>query len=245
MTDLDEAFAAWRKSRAVNGEAVALMDLYQLVAGPRGLKPEELPREERLELGRLALTEIWPGFILLPDAERGPEPIEVVPYDARWPAIFQLWKKRILEVLTEPAPRIEHVGSTAVPGLTAKPIVDIQVSVADLNDESAYGPALESLGIRLRSRDDQHRYFHPPPGRPRDVHVHVCSAGSGWERSHLLFVAYLRQDASSRNSYVAAKREAASKWRDDRAAYTDAKNDVIRAIMARAEAWALDTGWSP
>jgi GrpB-like predicted nucleotidyltransferase (UPF0157 family) len=244
MTSHDEAFAAWRKRRAVDGEAVGLIDLYQLVAGPKGLKPEELPREERVELARRAFYEMAPGFALLPDAERRLEPIEIVPYDARWPAIFQDWKGRMLEVLTQPA-RIEHVGSTAVPGLPAKPIVDIQVSVADLKDERAYRPALESLGIRLRSRDDEHRYFHPPAERPRDVHVHVCSVGSRWERSHILFVAYLRRDAPARDSYVVAKREAAAKWRDDRAAYTDAKNGVIGAIMARAEAWAVDTGWSP
>ena len=74
--------------------------------------------------------------------------------------------------------RIEHVGSTSVPGLPAKPIVDVQISVDDEDDESRYVPQLEEAGIQLRSRDSLHRYFRPFPDRPRDVHVHVCAAGS-------------------------------------------------------------------
>jgi len=238
----DEAFANWRQRRAA-GESLTAIDLYELVAKPRGLQPEELPLEERLELGRLAVPETWPGFVLLPEAERGREPIEIVPYDNRWPSIFAQWKKRLLDVLPD-RPRVEHVGSTSVPGLAAKPIVDIQVSVADLEDEAGYVPEIESLGVRLRSRDELHRYLVPLAGQPRAVHIHVCPAGSEWERSHLLFVTYLRRDASSRESYLAAKLAAAAKWRDDRWAYTDAKNEAIAAIMARAEAWARDTGWS-
>ncbi|HEX2648142.1 MAG TPA: GrpB family protein [Candidatus Dormibacteraeota bacterium] len=239
----DEAFADWRERRA-SGEALNAIDLYELVAKPRGLRPEELPLEERLELRRLALPETWPGFALLPEAERGREPIEIVPYDDRWPAIFEQWKERLLNVLRE-RPRIEHVGSTSVPGLAAKPIVDIQVSVKDMEDESTYVPQVESLGVRLRSRDDYHRYFLPLAGRPREVHIHVCASRSEWERRHLLFVAYLRHEPWARDSYLAAKHAAAARWRDDRWAYTDAKNDAVAAIMARAEAWALDTAWSP
>jgi GrpB-like predicted nucleotidyltransferase (UPF0157 family) len=240
----EEAFARWRRLRARNPEAVTGIDLYQLVAAPRGLRADELPRQERLELAGMAMAEIWPGHSLVPDAERGYEPIEVVTYDDRWPAIFDRWKRNLLDALGA-STRVEHVGSTSVPGLEAKPIVDIQVSVPDLDHESSYVAKIQSLGVRLRSRDEYHRYFHPLAGRRREVHIHVCPVGSKWERDHLLFVAYLRHNAAARDSYAAAKREAGSKWRDDRFAYTEAKSAAILAIMARAEAWASASGWSP
>jgi GrpB-like predicted nucleotidyltransferase (UPF0157 family) len=86
----------------------------------------------------------------------------------------------------------KHVGSTSVPGLAAKPVVDIQVSVADLGDEDRYMPPCEAAGLQFRLRDDEHRYFQPPPGQPRDVHV--CQQGGKSERVHLLFRDYLRPD---------------------------------------------------
>ena len=141
--------------------------------------------------------------------------------------------------------RIDHIGSTAVPGLIAKDSVDIQVSIDDIRDEDSYVGAIESLGVQLRSRDDLHRYFRPFAGRPRDVHIHVCDAGSDWERKHLLFVAYLRQDAAARERYAQAKVAALERWADDRAAYTEAKDAVIREIETRAENWARATGWAP
>jgi len=139
--------------------------------------------------------------------------------------------------------RIEHVGSTSVPGLAAKPVVDIQVSVADLSDEDRYVPPCEAAGLQFRLRDDEHRYFQPPPGQPRDVHLHVCQQRSSWERVHLLFRDYLRFSPDAREAYAAAKREAARVWGNDRAAYTEAKSDVILAILDQAEAWAAATGW--
>jgi GrpB-like predicted nucleotidyltransferase (UPF0157 family) len=139
--------------------------------------------------------------------------------------------------------RIEHVGSTSVPGLAAKPVVDVQVSVADLNEEDRYLPPCEAAGLQFRLRDDEHRYFQPPPGQPRDVHVHVCQQGSRWERVHLLFRDYLRFSPDAREAHAAAKREAARLWGNDRPAYTEAKTDVILGILDQAEAWAAATGW--
>jgi GrpB-like predicted nucleotidyltransferase (UPF0157 family) len=208
------------------------------VARPRGLTPEQLPIDERVMLAERALIEMVPGFEFAPDSGRGLEPIELLPYELGWPARFQTWRKKLQQALRPPARRIDHVGSTAVPGLTAKPIIDIQVSLDDLSDEAAYVPALESLGVQLRSRDDDHRYFRPFADRPRDVHVHVCASGGDWERRHLLFVDYLRADSSARDAYLRAKEAAASRWADDRAAYTEAKSEVIEVIMVEAERWA-------
>src|SRR5207253_7595500 len=154
------------------------------------------------------------------------------------------WKDRLLAAIAPPPRRIDHVGSTAVPGLTAKPVIDIQVSVDDIRNESTYVPAIESLGVQLRSRDDDHRFFRPFAGRPRDVHIHVCDAGSAWERRHLLFVAYLGSDPAARDAYLKAKESATARRADDRIAYTEAKDGVIREIGTQAEAWAARTRWS-
>jgi GrpB-like predicted nucleotidyltransferase (UPF0157 family) len=86
---------------------------------------------------------------------------------------YQEWRDRLAGQLSGTALRIEHVGSTAVPGLPAKPTVDIQVSVADLDDESRYVPQIEQAGVQLRSRDALHRFLRPFTGQPRKVHVHV------------------------------------------------------------------------
>ena len=125
-------------------------------------------------------------------------------------------------------------GSTSVPGLLAKPTVDIQVSVTDVSDEDSYVPALAAIGLQLRSRDDFHRYFRPFAGQPREVHVHVCAAGSAWEREHLLFRNYLRDHPEARDAYADAKRKALEVWSDDRLAYTEAKGEAILDILDAA-----------
>ena len=226
---------AWRALRAAEGQRTTVIDLYELVARRRGLAAHELPRAERLALARSVLAQVWPGFGVTEGSERPVEEVEVVPYDPAWPDRFAAWRDRLVGALGATALRIEHVGSTAVPGLAAKPVVDIQVSVADLEDESAYVRAVEGTGLRLRSRDDAHRFFRPPAERPRDVHVHVCAAGSEWERDHVLFRDLLRGDPRARAAYARAKQEARIRWADDRYAYTDAKTEVILRLLADAQ----------
>jgi GrpB-like predicted nucleotidyltransferase (UPF0157 family) len=240
----DDPFTAWREMRQREGQKVSLIRLYDLMAGPRGLKPEELPLAERTELARRAAPLLWPGFQQNPSSQpRGPMPVLVVPYDPGWPERFEAWRGRLAGLLGPVACRIEHVGSTSVPGLAAKPIVDIQVSVADMDNENDYAPPCEAAGLQLRFRDDEHRYFQPTPARPRDVHVHVCQQGGDWERLHLLFRDYLRASAAARDAYVAAKHAAARLWADQGAAYTEAKSDVILGLLDQAETWAEATGW--
>ena len=181
------------------------------------------------------MPDIWPGFQITDGSERGGDLIRIEDYDPAWPARYQEWSDRIRSALGSTAARVEHVGSSSVPGLPAKPIIDIQVSVADVEDEPSYVPQLEATGLQLRSRDQLHRYLRPRPGRPRDVHVHVCTSESSWEREHLLFRDYLRTHDEARAAYAAAKRQAAEQWADDGWAYTDAKSQVILAILAAAE----------
>lgn len=166
--------------------------------------------------------------------------IRLVPHEAGWQLAFELQRRRIIDALGPAALRIDHIGSTAVPGLPAKPIIDIDLSVADPEDEPAYLPALESSGFVLRVREPGHRMVRSPE---LDVHVHVCAQGSPWMRRHLLFRDHLRADADDRAWYAATKQELARHDWPDMNAYAAAKNEVVRAITQNAERWAAETGW--
>lgn len=235
-------FERWAERRRAGDATATIVNLYELISSTRGLAGHELPRSERAAISLRGLRLIDPTFEITPNSGRG-DMIQLVPYDPAWPLRFAERKAALEQVLT--ARRIDHIGSTSVPDLTAKPIVDIQVSVDDVANEDSYVPAIEGLGIQLRNRDSEHRYFRPFANLPRDVHVHVCNAGSVWERRHLLFVAYLRQDAAARDQYLRAKLAALARWADDPVAYTEEKDGVIAAITERAEQWARETGWQP
>lgn len=164
----------------------------------------------------------------------GPEAREVViaEYSEEWPRRFEAERRRLEEALGATARGIEHVGSTSVPGLAAKPIVDILVTVDDPDDEAAFVPQLEAAGYELRVREPGHRMFRTPG---REVHVHVWAAGSDEERRHLVFRDRLRSDPADREEYEQAKRALAGPWPDVNY-YAQAKTPVIEAIMARAAA---------
>jgi GrpB-like predicted nucleotidyltransferase (UPF0157 family) len=236
--------AALSPPREAEGPRVSGIDLYRLAARQRGIAAGELPQAERAALARAVTPVLIPGFSPVPHRRRAPEPVHLAHYDPEWPRRFARWRDRIGATLGATALRNQHVGSTSVPGLAAKPIIDIQVSVADIADEARYAGQLESLGLQLGSRDDVHRYFTRPPERPRELHLHLCQAGSDWEREHLLFRDYLRAHPAAADRYLAGKRAAAATWRDDRWAYTEAKTDVIVGILEDAGAWARATGWT-
>jgi GrpB-like predicted nucleotidyltransferase (UPF0157 family) len=244
VTDLADPMTAWLQLREVEGNRATIIDLYELAAAPRGLAAHELPAPERYALAQQAVPQIWAGFTVTAGSERPGVSLVVADYDPTWPRMYELWHARIDDALGTAALNIEHVGSTSVPGLPAKPIVDIQVSVADLADEPRYVAQLESAGVQLRSRDELHRYFRPPRDQPRDVHVHVCTAGGEWEHDHLLFRDYLRSHPDARQRYAEAKRANSRIWADDSWAYTEAKTGVILDIMAEAESWSRTTGWA-
>lgn len=115
----------------------------------------------------------------------------------------------------------------------------------DVDDEPAFTPAIESLGWQLRMREPGHRFFRRPAGQPRDVHVHVYTAGGGWERSHLPFRDYLRAHPERAQAYDGLKRGLAARYRDDRWAYTEGKTPFMEETTLLAEAWAIEAGWSP
>jgi GrpB-like predicted nucleotidyltransferase (UPF0157 family) len=240
-----EPFETWCRLRAVEGRRTTIVDLYRLAARQQGIaEPHELPLSERGRLAQQGVGVLFPGFQVAVGSNRDREPVELVPYDVDWPARFEEWREQLSGALGPAALRIEHVGSTSVPGLVAKPTIDVQISVAELGDEESYVAAIEGVGVQLRSRDIEHRYFRPFRGRPREVHVHVCQAGSSWEREHLLFRDYLREHPRACDRYAAVKQEAALVWRDDRWGYTEAKSHVILGVLDDAEGWAAGLGWT-
>jgi len=234
---------AWRRLSAVFGLRATLLDRYALEAEARGLGVEDLPAADRARMTREVLQSRDPQLKLIGPG-RG-DPVEVVPYDPAWAATFARWRDRLAGALGPAARRIEHMGSTAVEGLAAKPVVDIMVCVPDVEDEAAFVPAIEGLGVPLRSRETAHRYFRPVPPDPREVQIHVWQAGSEGERAHLLFRDYLRSHPGARAAYAAMKAEAARRYRGDRIAYNEAKSEHILDALAAAEQWAAATGWEP
>ena len=162
----------------------------------------------------------------------GPErrDVVIVAHDPAWADRFATERSRIVAALGERVLAIDHIGSTAVPGLAAKPIIDIDLSVADPNDESAYLSDLVSAGYLLRVREPGHLMVRTPE---RDVHVHVCAVDSEWEVRHLMFRDWLRTHPDDRQRYEDVKRSLAGTW-EDMNDYADAKTEVIAQIMARA-----------
>ncbi|HEX2186232.1 MAG TPA: GrpB family protein [Chloroflexota bacterium] len=174
------------------------------------------------------------------------EPIVVVHYDPAWPVWFREAAARFRAVLGGVAVRIDHIGSTAVPGLAAKPVLDVQISVAAFEPLAAYRDPLEGLGYVYRAENTERtkRYFREPPGSQR-THVHVRRWGSWSEQFALLFRDYLRVHPAAAGRYAALKLELAQRYRHDRSGYVAAKEPFIWATMREADAWAQATGWTP
>ncbi len=175
-----------------------------------------------------------------------PDRIEVVPYDDEWPRLFRDLGARLRAALGDVARRIDHIGSTAVPGLAAKPIIDVQVSVAALEPVEPYRLTLEGLGFVFRADNPEltKRYFRESPGSRR-THVHVRQAGSWAEQFALLFRDYIRAHDEDARLYADLKRRLAREHADDRRAYTEAKGPFIWKVMQRADRWSQDVGWQP
>ena len=180
----------------------------------------------------------------------------IVPYKPSWPGEFRALAGELRRALGALALRIDHIGSTAAPGLAGKDIIDIQVTVAEL-DEAARS-AILSLGYTQkegvshdhtppgfdgRESDWEKWYFHPPEGQ-RPTHLHVRRAGAPNQRYPLLFRDYLRAHPQMAQAYAELKRRLAASLADP-STYPDVKDPAVDLIYLAAEEWATRTNWRP
>ena len=195
------------------------------VVGDVGLDPEDTAAYDE------KLAKAW-----VKSPPKLEKPIEIREYDPEWPALFAREEVRVRGILGERVVRLEHAGSTSVPTLPAKPIIDIVLEVPDSADEPAYAADLEANGYPLTIREPEwyeHRVFKGPD---TNVNLHVFTSGCEETDRMLLFRDWLRQNSADRERYAAAKRELASQDWTYVQQYADAKTAVVREIMARAEA---------
>ena len=155
---------------------------------------------------------------------------------AHWPEAFASLAGALAPVFAGTDARIEHIGSTAVPGLVAKPVLDVLVGVPALGVAEARREALEALGFRYRPEYEdvlpQRRYFTRDPGPGLRVHLHAVETDSPLWAGHLAFRDALRSDDALRDEYAALKQSLAVRFAHDKAAYTDAKAPFIARVLA-------------
>jgi GrpB-like predicted nucleotidyltransferase (UPF0157 family) len=162
-------------------------------------------------------------------------PITIVDYDPSWPGLFDREDQRIRAALGDRVIQLEHTGSTSVPGLAAKPTIDMTLIVPDSSDEASYVPDLEAVGYRLWIREPhwhQHRVFKGPD---TNVNLHTFSPGSPELERMVGFRDWLRTHDDDRDLYERTKRELASREWKFVQNYADAKTAVVEEIIARAE----------
>ena len=160
--------------------------------------------------------------------------IQLNPYDEKWPALFEREKERILKILKDKALMIEHIGSTSVSGLMAKPIIDILLVVEDAGKEEDYMDDLCRHGYILRVREPDFENHHMFKGPDTDIHLHVFSKGSKEIEKYLLFRNYLRLHDDARELYENTKKELAKKTWKYVQNYADAKSQVVQKILSDA-----------
>lgn len=187
------------------------------------------------------------------------DPVAVTPPQARWAEEGLDWAERVADALGEDALRVDHVGSTAVPGLAAKDVIDIQALVIRLDDRSALTERMKRAGFRpleaitgdlphedttpILGDDDWAKLFFREPKDQRRVHVHVRRNGGASARNTFLLRDYLRDDGAARRDYGAFKLALAEKTKKDREAYQQIKRPFIATTLRAAEGWAELTRW--
>lgn len=166
--------------------------------------------------------------------------VKLVDYDPNWPLMFEREKAKILSVIANKVVAIEHVGSTAVPGLGAKPIIDIMVGIRRISDAQRCIEPLETIGYEYVAKYEvsipERRYFRRGPSNlpNRHYHLHMVEYNSDFWKRHLLFRDYLRAHPHAARDYQKLKKELAAKYRRNRDAYTGAKTSFIESIVSKA-----------
>ena len=169
------------------------------------------------------------------ELRRHDAPVTLMAYDPSWPGLFEREAERIRAILGDRVRQLEHVGSTSVPGLAAKPIIDVLLVVRDSSQEPAYLTDLEAAGYVLRIREPEWFEHRMLKGPDTDINLHVLSAGCPEIDRMLAFRDRLRTDVGDRELYERTKRDlAARRWRYMQN-YADAKSAVVEEIVARAD----------
>jgi GrpB-like predicted nucleotidyltransferase (UPF0157 family) len=165
-------------------------------------------------------------------------PLIIAPYTPTWSAEFAAERTRIVAALAGEPCHIEHVGSTAVPGLAAKPIIDILLGAPDLALIESWIPRLETLGYEYLPHNEiafpDRRFLAWPDTRPRKFHLHGVAIATPFWREHLAFRDVLRADPALAQEYAILKQHLAAHFIDDREAYTEAKGPFIKKALRRA-----------
>ena len=162
------------------------------------------------------------------------KPIVIVPYDPQWPLRYAALARDIHAALGDRVLALEHVGSTSVPGLSAKPVIDVILAVSDSGDEPAYVPALEALGYVLKIREPEwfnHRLLKTPDA---GVNLHVFTQDCEEIARMIAFRDWLRTHEADRTLYERTKQELAARTWKYMQNYADAKSKVVNAILSRA-----------
>jgi GrpB-like predicted nucleotidyltransferase (UPF0157 family) len=163
--------------------------------------------------------------------------VVLAPYSAEWPAMFRVLREEAVAAFVPAQVVVEHIGSTSVPGLAAKPVIDMLLGAGSLGEIEAGTSALQALGYVYRPEYEDElpmrRYFVKAPAHSLRVHLHGVVVGSRLWRQHLGFRDALRGDEGLRDRYHDLKRRLAEEFAQDKAAYTDAKGPFIRAVIER------------
>jgi putative glutamine amidotransferase len=196
----------------------------------------EDPAQQALFDAIVALAKWYGSRAKTGELEGRNSPYGLVDPDPSWPEAFEREAEEIARALGHAALRIDHVGSTAVPGLAAKPVIDIQVSVASLTPRSPVVEPLVAIGYThaIDPIETEHEYLSRDENGGWSVHVHLCEAGGRWERRHLAFRDWLRAHPEDAIAYAALKRELAARHPRDIQTYVDGKTAFVSAIEERA-----------
>ena len=168
-------------------------------------------------------------------------PIRIVDYDPKWPSMYEMEEELILSTVGRVVIELEHVGSTAVPGLGAKPIIDIMAAVRRIDDAVEIIEPLAAIGYEYVAEYEEfvpeRRYFRKGAPEPASHHLHVVEPTTHFWKDHLLLRDYLRAAPEEARAYQAFKRDLARKITQDRVAFTDAKTSFIESALERARSW--------
>ena len=166
------------------------------------------------------------------------EPVVIVAYDPDWPAMYEEEKRFLSNLLGDAIVAMEHIGSTAIPGLGAKAIIDVMAAVRRLADAEACIPALVTIGYEYAPEFEiaipERRFFRKGPPGERTHHLHIVELTSEFWDRHILFRDYLRAHPDDAEEYLRLKKGLAARFAADRASYTEAKTDFILGVVDRA-----------